>query len=173
MDGEQIALLIFGAAIVSGMAATAWWVHSYGMSRLNDALAEAKSAASWSRTLGKVTVSVVRDRTYGRHRHKVVKAVPIIAYLYEVDGRIYGGDRILFGVVEFNLQKNARKLTDRYPEGAVVPVLYDPRYPQRSVLEPRVHMPGQKWVFRGVALFLTACGLFIGGPMIWVALTTF
>ena len=170
MTGEVIALLIFGCLILFGMAGTGWWVHSSGMRLLGEAQAEAKDAAGWSRTLGKVTRSAVRDKRYRAGRYTAVKAVPEVAYRYDVEGRSYEGNRIRFGIVEFNLPSSARKLTDRYHEGAVVPVLYDPRYPGRSVIEPRVHLPGQKWIYRGVALFLAASGAAIGGLMIWEAL---
>jgi hypothetical protein len=170
MTGELIVLLIFGCLILFGMAGTGWWVHSYGMRLLGEAQAEAKDAARWSRTLGKVTRSAVRDRRYRAGRYTVVKAVPEIAYSYDVEGRSYEGTRIRFGIVEFNLPRNARKLTDRYSEGAVVPVLYDPQSPSRSVIEPRLHLPRQKWVYRAGALFLAASGVAIGGLMIWAAL---
>jgi hypothetical protein len=170
MTGELIALLIFGCLILFGMAGTGWWVHSYGMRLLGDAQAEAKDAAGWSRTLARVTRSAVRDRRYRAGRYTVVKAVPDITYRYDVEGRSYEGTRIRFGIVEFNLPRSARKLTDLYHEGAVVPVLYDPRHPSRSVIEPHVHLPAQKWIYRGVALFLALGGLAIGGLMIWAAL---
>jgi hypothetical protein len=170
VTGELIVLLIFGCLILFGMAGTGWWVHSYGMRLLGEAQAEAKDAARWSRTLGKVTRSAVRDRRYRAGRNTVVKAVPEIAYSYDVEGRSYEGTRIRFGTVEFNLPRSARKLTGRYSEGAVVPVLSDPLSPGRCVIEPRVHLPGQKWVYRAVALFLAANGLAIGGLMIWAAL---
>ena len=170
MAGELIALLIFGCLILLGMAGTGWWVHSYGMRLLGEAQAEAKDAAGWRRTLATVTRSAVRDRRYRAGRYTAVKAVPDIAYRYDVDGRSYEGTRIRFGIVEFNRPSSARKLTDRYRAGAVVPVLYDPRSPSRSVIEPRVHLPGQKWIYRGAALFLALSGLAIGGLMIWAAL---
>jgi hypothetical protein len=170
MTGELTALLIFGCLILFGMAGTGWWVHSYGMRLLGEAQAEAKDAAGWSRTLGKVTRSEVRDKRYRAGKYTVVKAVPEIAFSYDVEGCTYEGTRVRFGIVEFNLPRSARKLTDRYRVGAVVPILYDPRSPSRSVIEPRVHAPGQKWIYRGVSLFLAASGLAIGGLMIWAAL---
>jgi hypothetical protein len=61
---------------------------------------------------------------------------PKIRYQYEVDGKIYTGDRISFSAVEGGEKKSeSQAVVNRYPSGQRVIVYYDPKHPNKAVLE--------------------------------------
>lgn len=64
---------------------------------------------------------------------------PEVTYSYTVDGTEYQGDLIAYGLKGSSSDRSFAQYYDKkYPEGATVPVAYDPARPQTSVLEPGV-----------------------------------
>lgn len=61
-----------------------------------------------------------------------------VQYNYVVDGKSYGGNRIMYGNTTFSNRSDAQKLCDKYPVGTTVDVFYDPKKPSRCVLERKV-----------------------------------
>lgn len=62
---------------------------------------------------------------------------PRIKYAYEVDGRRYSSERIVWGGrASGTLPNHAETVVDRYPAGSVVPVHYNPHRPREAVLDP-------------------------------------
>jgi hypothetical protein len=58
-----------------------------------------------------------------------------VDYTYEVLGATYRSDRIEFGGLQISTDReNAMTVRAGYPEGARVPVFYDPKHPERAVL---------------------------------------
>ena len=61
---------------------------------------------------------------------------PKIRYQYEVGGKIYIRDRISFAGGEGGEKKSeAQAVVNRYPSGQKVIVYYDPKHPEKAVLE--------------------------------------
>ncbi len=93
-----------------------------------------QASQSWMPTTGKVLKSRV-EVSGGDYTH--VK--PRVIYEYDVNGQTYqndiikASDRIL--VIQTRGSREAYDTVDRYPEGAVVTVYYNPQNPSQAVLE--------------------------------------
>ena len=61
---------------------------------------------------------------------------PKIEYVYTVDGKQYDSSCVRFGSdIVFSIRDDAYEFVQRYKEGKLVNVYYDPEYPSDSVLE--------------------------------------
>ena len=133
-------------------------------------LREAAAMKRWPVAEGRVLSAKVEkyrqsvSRGTGGARDRMTLYRPVLLYEYEVAGKRFRGSRVAQspgldrGVPEF-----AQKLVDRYPVGSAVTVLYNPKRPDESVLEPRV--PGS-WIFGaavGVALLVLAAYTYYRG----------
>ena len=58
-----------------------------------------------------------------------------VRYAYEVDGQEYTGNRIGYARILDSDPYEARRLVNRYPEGAQVQVYYKAQKPEKSLLE--------------------------------------
>lgn len=99
----------------------------------------AHRAASWPSVTGIVTQSHTARR-WGLGNGIWIAGlwyVPEIAYRYEVGGRAYKGRKITLADRGYPKLKAAREVIARYPEGASIPVYYDPAKPRRAFLEPQ------------------------------------
>ena len=96
-------------------------------------LVSARSAARWPQTIGKVTASGVRQTIwdYGSLWH-----VPKVTYRYDVGGVPFEGDTIQTARMVFSSDSDAEKACAKYPVSSEVAVRYDPKRPDRAVLEP-------------------------------------
>ena len=126
-------------------------------------LREAAAMKRWPVAQGRVLSAKVEEyresisRGTGGARDRMTLYRPVVLYEYEVAGKHFRGSRIAQspglnrGVSEF-----ADKVAQRYPAGSSVPVRYNPKRPEESVLEPRV--PGS-WIFGaaiGIGLLVLA-----------------
>lgn len=127
----QIRLLAVAFALLS----SPWTVREVVL------LVHAVRSRSWPHVFGWVTFSQVVCIRLARYAGSV--PVADLDYRYAVDGVEYRGSRVAFGPV---LGQGAHDLVARYPIGETVMVYYDPRRPQRAVLQPEV-----RWS-QGVAL---------------------
>jgi hypothetical protein len=120
-------------------------------------LVKARQAARWPSAAGVITRS--RTRVVKERRVQEVttaKTVAALEYQYEVDGIRYHGTQIRAGD-RFGSVPEA-EILDRFPEGATVPVYYNPAAPGESVLEPRLpYSEAKAWAF-AAALFLAGVG---------------
>lgn len=98
-----------------------------------------RSAASWPSVAGIITQSRTARRWGLGNGVRVAGLwyVPEIGYRYEIDGRAYSGRKITLADTGYPKLRDAREVIARYPEGARVPVYYDPARPKRSFLEPQ------------------------------------
>lgn len=88
--------------------------------------ARAKAAADWPQVAGRVETSFMSQFA--------AWPAPIVTYSYEADGRRRHGSRVRFGGTGGMNPADAEQLLASYPEGADVPVYYNPQRPGQSVL---------------------------------------
>jgi hypothetical protein len=96
--------------------------------------------------------SPVRSPTLTSHHARIL-------YDYEVAGRRYSSDRLAFS------RRGSRRAADadraRYPPGKLVHVRYDPKRPQRAVLEARAGVTGTAILLAIGAILLGAAAVAI------------
>lgn len=104
------------------------------LAALASKLIEARRAARWPQTSGRIVKSGVETR---RHQFSgsptTVANVPAVVYEFSALGKKYRGTRI--GIGEDAGGANLESTLQRYPVGAVVTVFYDAANPQNCVLE--------------------------------------
>jgi hypothetical protein len=109
-----------------------------GLSLYFAARSKARASDSWPSAPGQVTESYV-ERTIGHAvstmQRRPVYYVPVVRYVYSVNGRELRGDRVRLGNLMFFKKIDAQAVVDRYPPGAVKMVRYDPASPEQAVLE--------------------------------------
>jgi hypothetical protein len=105
-----------------------WWL--WNTTKKRDAVRQA--ALNWQTTTGRVIKS--RVEVSGGETTTVSARVH---YAYDVGGRTYQSDQIRAGdkIMAVNSSGDAYSTVDRYPEGAIVTIYYNPLNPQESALE--------------------------------------
>lgn len=93
---------------------------------------------------------------------------PRIQYRYTVDDREYIGERVEFIDAATSNPERAAVLAMRYPAGKRVEVHYDPRAPQRAVLQPGASRNSLLLVLAGVCFIVVP--VFAFGIPLWRAL---
>ena len=63
--------------------------------------------------------------------------IPNIKYTYAVNGTVHESSRIGYGIYTRRSDTFGKKLMERFPAGASVPVYYNPADPRSSLLEKR------------------------------------
>lgn len=123
-----LATLIGGLCALLPFAAVGWYLWSQAKKR--DALREA--AQTWRTTTGRVLKS--RVEVSGGETTSVTARV---LYAYDVNGRAYQSDQIRAGdkFMRVTSSGDAYQTIDRYPEGAIVQIYYNPANPQEAALE--------------------------------------
>lgn len=78
-----------------------------------------------------------------------------VKYQYEVEGKVYFSERIFIGdYIRRNLSRNVKKLTNKYSKGEVVLVYYNPKYPNKAILEIGVHPLIYRELLVGILFFI-------------------
>ena len=116
------------------------------------------SSRDWPQTGGEVAIAYVRVIRSSTRNTTTYEAN--VAYQYRVQGTDYASSNISYKSVEF---EDGRKIVERYPEGKAVSVYYDPRRPQRAVLEPGIHWSGILWMLMGLVFLIFGMGVLIIG----------
>jgi hypothetical protein len=97
--------------------------------------AAASASRAWPSVSGRVLNSSL-IRTPRRGTSGGGSYVPMIVYEYQVDGKVYRGQRYSFGTqVGTGFTGIASRVVDRYPEGSAVDVYYNPENPSEAVLK--------------------------------------
>jgi Protein of unknown function (DUF3592) len=112
-----------------------------------------RSAASWTKTEGVITVSKV-DQPPSHVSDDLNDASPIIRYRYRAGGQDLESDRIIPGGQPLTTRLLAGKQVARYPVGARVDVYVDPNDSKNVLLEP-----GAKNNLVGLLAFAVVFGL--------------
>lgn len=95
-----------------------------------------RATIAWQETPGTVLMSTIQVRRNGNSRHET----PTIVYSYQVNGTTLQGSRVRIGdeagrYRTADTESSAAQTVARYPVGAAVKVLFDPRNPAESALE--------------------------------------
>ena len=95
------------------------------------------ASKKWPSVEGKITSSYVQKQMRSvKDSSKKPTYYAKVRYQYEVSGKIYTGDRISFSGGEGGEKKSeSQAVVDHYPSGQKVIVYYDPKHPDKAVLE--------------------------------------
>jgi hypothetical protein len=132
--GGGSVLIAIGATIVGLLCtivpfvAIGWYI--YNQAKKRDAIRQ--SALGWRTTTGRVIKSRV-EVTGG----ETASVSPKVTFAYDVNGRAYQSSQIKAGdtIMRVSTSENAYETVDRYPEGAIVQVYYNPANPEEAALE--------------------------------------
>lgn len=103
----------------------------------------------WSRTLGVIEESAVEDESAERGY------LTYIRYAYAVNGHTFHHDEVWLNSRHVAATYDqAALLAERYFAGRRVTVFFDPRKPERAVLEPGFHAGAYLEAYRSVWMFL-------------------
>lgn len=91
------------------------------------------ASRGWPGTAGQIVESGVATTTDSEGDKTYRLAVH---YRFVVNGAEYTGKLVNFGTPYARSPARLQPVADRYPVGAAVTVYYDPRNPERAVLEP-------------------------------------
>ena len=121
-------------------------------------IARGLRSLAWPTVIGEVTDS---DVEFFRGRGSVLYT-PRIRYSYQVGGRAYDGNRVVFGYPDYHTRRGADSVIAAYPVGGTVRVHYDPSDPGSAVLRPGVGI--RTWIAAGFmgALLLLVFGALAG-----------
>lgn len=111
-------------------------------------LQNARASASWPTAEGRVTKSEV---TYSTDSDNGDSYSPKITYSYKVNNTNFINSTIKFGENSYSSRNKANGIAAGYPVGKNVTVYYDPKKPERSVLEPGVS--GGSYIVIGIGVF--------------------
>ncbi|BAX79631.1 DUF3592 domain-containing protein [Labilibaculum antarcticum] len=128
MENKQsspIALFIFAIAFIVG----GWFFYKNISQTI---IAEAEASKSWPTVEGIVTSADIN--THISDGTKMYASD--INYTYTVEGKIYFGNRISTVDGSSSSASDAKKDMQKYSEGSMVMVYYDPELPDASLLEP-------------------------------------
>jgi uncharacterized protein DUF3592 len=112
-------------------------------------LLEANDARGWPSSAGRIVESYESGEA------------PHITYEYPVEGETLQSTRLFIGEYK-GIESHAKALVAEYPEGAAVPVFFNPEEPTASVLQHR-------FPWTNLILCLMGCG-FLGGA--WLCYRT-
>lgn len=97
--------------------------------------AAASASRAWLTASGRVLNSSL-IRTQRRGTSGGGSYIPMIVYEYQVDGKVYRGNRYAFGSqIGTGFTGIASRVVDQYPEGSTVDVYYNPDNPAEAVLK--------------------------------------
>ena len=95
-----------------------------------------KQTEKWLSVEGKIDKSKVRI-SYGDDSASYYTD---IQYHYIVEGITYVSKRIFYGdIIGKGFSRSVKKIVNKYTEGKIVLVYYNPKYPKKSVLETGIH----------------------------------
>jgi len=119
---------------------------------------------TWPSVEGKIVFSRV-ERVW--HPGQSPTYYPQIQYVYLVEGKEYRGKVVFFSEYGTGSTAGAQATIDKYPEGKIVAVYYNPKDPQNAVLERGLHWPSFALILFG--LIFGAVGVI--GFLYWEILT--
>jgi len=117
---------------------------------------EVRRARNWVATTGTVTESKVRSVRDRSSDTQAYESMPLVVYEYYVDSVKYRGTKINFA--EKISGEDTAPTLNKYPEGKIVQVYYNPAHPNEAVLEH--DLPSLVFIgVIGIILAILACGL--------------
>jgi hypothetical protein len=124
-----VATVLAGLCTLVPFVAIGWFI--WDRAKKRDAIRQ--SALGWQATTGRVIKSRVEVSSGGQS----TSVSPRVYYAFDLNGRTYQGSQIQAGdsVMRTGGSQNAYQTVDRYPEGAIVTIYYNPQNPEESALE--------------------------------------
>jgi len=115
---------------------------------------KALQSQSWPVTKGVITQTDIRAQEHD----ETIRYVPIVRYMYEVDGTSFEGRQITIGSgVEFNSHQKATEYLAKYPVETAVSVYYNPEKPSEAVLQQVAQKTSVGLVIGIVLVVITLC----------------
>ncbi|BAF71979.1 DUF3592 domain-containing protein [Sulfurovum sp. NBC37-1] len=113
----------------------------------------ANESTGWPSVQGKITISLLSKNISSYRRHP--RGAPSIAfhYKYEIDQKIFIGDRVMYGYKNNFFTSDSYRQSKAYTKGNSVTVYYNPDNPEQAVLEPGANFP-YSWNIIMIALIL-------------------
>jgi Protein of unknown function (DUF3592) len=124
---------------------------------------------TWARTTGVILeskVSIPQSHTDDEESD----CTAAVRYSYSVDDKSYESDRIAFGGQPDTMRMLAEKTVAKYPPGAKVDVLYNPKHPASAVLESK--NATQALTYVSLVVFTMASVVFVSHSIAGKMLTT-
>jgi hypothetical protein len=144
-----------GVVVFLSGARNAWW----GL-----------TSSGWPKVPAQVVGSEVEERaSHGPEGGPNTLYSARLLFVYEVDGRTYTSSRVRFGeALGSGDESEAEMQRLRYPEGAGVSVVYNPRNPAVAAARPAMSPFAPVAPVAGIALLMCAAVIFLGGRL-WLA----
>lgn len=155
----QWVLLLFGGWLI--------FLCVRGLLEKRAALAEAKAAAAWPSTEGRVlSVAIIEGSSISSEtKQRIFTYRPEIRYGYRVNNVDFESTRIAFGKVLYYDQAEAQAFLAAHAEGAPVTVYHNPSNPNRAVLnrDPALatQLVAADFAMLGFGLALAALAIFV------------
>lgn len=120
---------------------------------------KSQDTTRWSRTPGQVEYSTVQVKNPGPD-NDIQKYFAYVRYAYQVGGATLHNDEVwLNSKHQAKTYDQAELIAERYFPGRKVMVFFDPRNPERAVLEPGFHAGAYVDAFRSAWMFALLPGL--------------
>lgn len=108
-----------------------------------------------------VDARIISSQVIRSHRYITVYS-PVVRYTYRVNGKQYTSFFVTFAFQRYSNWESAMQVVNRYREGGIVIVHYNPLMPKLSVLEPGIS--AKQTISLGIAGVLA---------LIWVAMVIY
>jgi len=138
MRGWAIISLFAAAALNVGVGAFNYWKH--------------RIRRGWVQATGNIESSDLRNDQKASYMLEMLQRealVAEVAYSYRVEGSYYSG----YNDVVFRDEGEALNYINRHRRGGCVCVYYDPKHPERSMIEPGTGTV-RKYLLAGLVFFL-------------------
>jgi hypothetical protein len=110
-----------------------------------------KRSKKWKITDGEIISSKMQESNFDDGA--IYKAV--IQYKYTIGEKEYFSNRMFYGdYIGKNFSKSIQTLVSKYTKGTTVLVYYNPQHPNKSVLEPGIHLVIYRELLAGILLLL-------------------
>jgi len=127
----------------------------------------AKASLSWPTTEGKIIKSDVKSEWIttgtGSSRRRQISYFADISYEYSVEGQKYISKKVSHGQYGSSNSDRAQQIADRYPEGKIIQVYYNPDQPNKAVLEVGTIWTSYGPIGIGALFILIGWGIFSAG----------
>ena len=127
----SIVLWLVGAGIVSIVVILGFMIGGFYQT-----MQQAIASKSWPVAQGRTFVSQVRETKIPKGKSSAPGYRAVLEYEYTVNGKTYRSNLIHFNYRATEKREEALRFVERYPEGSLLPVYYDPQNPMTAVVEP-------------------------------------
>ncbi len=113
---------------------------------------KANNTKSWPSTSGIVTISYATQEGYESGGESYIHYIAKLSYDYKLGERTHFGDESGLKEHTFETMEEAQNVTEKYLEGEIIRIYYNPDEPGDSVLEPGI-VRSSAGTLIGVGLF--------------------